>query len=286
MQKKPFELIMEQLVETGRLSTADLKLLPDKWELLGKVLVIKLNKRSKKHWPLIAEAYANVLKAKSVLRRTDKIRGVYRTPGVQLVWGESTDTVHTENGVKFKFNPKDVMFSSGNIDERIRISTLAGSKETIVDMFSGIGYFSLPIAVHSKPKLVISCELNPVAYDYLCQNILLNKVEDIVKPIMGDCRNEIQDQIADRIILGYIKSEDSHRAAALKILKPSGGIIHFHDVGFSDKAVGNAFDKILDSLSKLGYHKKFQPELFNHYKIKSYGPKLLHVVLDIKFEPI
>jgi tRNA wybutosine-synthesizing protein 2 len=34
-------------------------------------------------------------------------------------------------------------------------------------MFAGIGYFTIPIAVHSSPKKVISIELNPVSFGYL-----------------------------------------------------------------------------------------------------------------------
>jgi hypothetical protein len=42
---------------------------------------------------------------------------------------------------------------------------MAKHDETVVDMFAGIGYFSLPLAVHSKPTKIIACELNPNAYD-------------------------------------------------------------------------------------------------------------------------
>ena len=72
-----------------------------------------------------------------------------------------------------------------NIKEDTSISE---DGETIVDMFAGIGYFSIPMAVHSKPAKIYSVEINPVSYSYLCQNTVLNKVEDIVEPILGDCR--------------------------------------------------------------------------------------------------
>ena len=188
-----------------------------------------------------------------------------------------------ENKVKFKFNPEKVMFSSGNIDERIRISKLAKHSDTVVDMFAGIGYMCLPIALHSRPAKIIACELNQIAYEYLKENIKLNLVEDIVQPILGDNRECIPPGVADRIVMGYIKTEHSHREAAFKILKPKGGVIHFHDVGFKADAIQAAYDKIQESMKQSGFNEKFHAEIFNHYTIKSYGPKMVHIVLDIKF---
>jgi tRNA wybutosine-synthesizing protein 2 len=282
--KTPFEIITENCYKNLGFSTNDLELLPKKWELLGDVLILKLDSRLQKHWGEIAEVYAEELSANTVLRRFDKVRGIYRKPGVELIFGPSTDTMHVENKVKFKFNPQKVMFSSGNIDERIRISTVAGPQETVVDMFAGIGYLCLPMAVHSHPTRIIACELNPVAYEYLVENIRLNHMEDTIKPVLGDNRKCIDAGNADRIVMGYIKTEHSHREAALNILKPTGGIIHFHDVGFKNRAINSAFDKIKKSLRTSGFEDKFRAEMYNHYIIKSYGPKLDHIVLDIRFK--
>jgi len=281
--KTPFELIAENTQKKLQLSANERELLPKKWELLGDILILRLDPSLQVHWPAIAEEYATVLGAHAVLRRFDKIRGIYRQPGVELVYGTSHDTLHVENKVKFKFNPQKVMFSSGNIDERIRISKLAKHSDTVVDMFAGIGYMCLPIALHSRPSKIIACELNQVAFEYLKENIKLNHVEDIVQPLLGDNRECISPGVADRIVMGYIKTEHSHREAAFKILKPSGGVIHFHDVGFKADAVTSAFDKIQESLKQSGFHKKFATEIINQYAIKSYGPKMVHIVLDIKF---
>jgi len=34
------------------------------------------------------------------------------------------------------------MFSSGNMDERIRMSMISDKNEVVVDLFAGIGYFN------------------------------------------------------------------------------------------------------------------------------------------------
>ena len=285
-KKTPFERILEKCKTTLNLPEPQLELLPVKWERLGEVLVLKLNKHLKEYWADIAQIYADVLGSKTVLRRTDKVTGTLRKPGVELLFGNETETIHTENKIRFKLDPMRVMYSSGNIDERIRISTKAKPGETVVDMFAGIGYFSLPLAVHSSPKKIISCELNPVAHRYLVQNIALNKVVDIVEPVLGDNRECLPAGVAERVVMGYLKSEHSHRLAALKLLQPTGGVVHFHDAGFSDEAIDSAFNKFQGSLMSSEFKNKFKAEMFDHYKIKSYGPKLLHVVLDIRVSPV
>ena len=77
------------------------------------------------------------------------------------------------------------MWSKGNTTERKRMSTISDKGETVVDMFAGIGYFSIPMAVHSKPSKIYSIEINPISYGYLCENVYLNKVEDIVRAYIG-----------------------------------------------------------------------------------------------------
>ena len=41
------------------------------------------------------------------------------------------------------------MFSSGNGTEKARMGRLACCKETVVDLFAGIGYYTLPLLVHA-----------------------------------------------------------------------------------------------------------------------------------------
>ena len=49
----------------------------------------------------------------------------------------------------YKLDPLKVMFSSGNVDEKQRMAHLDCRGETVVDMFAGIGYFTMPLAVRA-----------------------------------------------------------------------------------------------------------------------------------------
>ena len=74
-----------------------------------------------------------------------------------LLLGQGGHVVHRENGIIFSFDITRCMFSSGNVTERMRMARIAAGGETIVDLFAGIGYFTLPLLVHAgKVRLVPS----------------------------------------------------------------------------------------------------------------------------------
>jgi tRNA wybutosine-synthesizing protein 2 len=277
-QLEPFEIILNKCRDLDpELSPKKLELLPRKWELLGDVLTIKFPAELNDNLNQLAPVYAEVLGAVSVLRETENIKGALRIPTMEILYGDRTETVHKENGVLFKFDPAKLIFSSGNIDERERIAIIPGPDEIIVDMFAGIGYFSLPIAVHSRPQKIYACELNPVACDYLQENIKLNKVEEIVEPILGDNRETAPENVADRVIMGYIKQTHEFLPKALRILKDGIGILHYHDTSPNELLPDKPFTDVKTAAAEVSR----EAELLNYYKIKSYAPGVSHVVIDV-----
>jgi tRNA wybutosine-synthesizing protein 2 len=253
--------------------------LPDKWEKIGTVVTIKLPDELKQHQEIIGQAYREVLDCKTVLNETGGISGVYRKPVVKVISGDKkTETIHTENGIRFKMNPQRIMFSSGNMAERRRMATISNSCETVVDLFAGIGYFSLPIAVYSKPKKIFACEINPIAYRYLCANVVLNHVTDIVEPLLGDNRKTAPKDCADRVILGYLHESQTFLMVALECLKNQSGILHYHEI-VPLESIPELSLKHIETATKK-YHRSV--ELLKVNKIKSYAPRIHHIVLDVR----
>jgi len=68
------------------------------------------------------------------------------------------------------------MFSRGNITEKIRVATLPCEGETVVDLFAGIGYFTLPYLIHAGAAFLHACEWNPHAAAALRINLRENNV--------------------------------------------------------------------------------------------------------------
>jgi tRNA wybutosine-synthesizing protein 2 len=276
-QVTPFE----KIVKASKIPEELKAFLPKKWELLGDVLLMKIPDELADLKREIAQEYAAELQAKTVCLDLG-IEGELREPKVELLFGEKTETIHKENGVKFKLDVAKLMFSSGNIDERIRMATVARKDEIAVDMFAGIGFFSLPMAVHSKPKKIYACEKNPVAHHYLEENVKLNSVEDIVFPVLGDNRDFVENNIADRIVMGYLEDTHAYLSKALDILKEDGGIIHYHEKCPNELLKERPIEKVREELAK----RRRDIESMEMRKIKSYAPGVSHVVLDIKVKRV
>ncbi len=253
--------------------------LPQRWEKIGDVLMLRVPDSLNAYKEVVARVYADVLRCRSVLEEYGAISGVYRKPRVRLIFGDNdTETVHVENGIRFRLDPKEIMFSSGNVDERKRMATIAGREEQVLDLFSGIGYFAIPMAKFSTPKKIVACEINPVAYRYLKENTVLNDVVDILDPVIGDNRKTAPEQWADRVLLGYLDNTKSFLPLALKALKQKGGILHFHEVYPHENIPDIAFQEIKSIATN--YFKNI--ELVNWKIVKSYAPGIVHAVLDIR----
>jgi tRNA wybutosine-synthesizing protein 2 len=275
MVPTPFKKIKNEI--SNEISPKLIDKIPKKWEKVGDVGIIKLHSELKNHSKKIGKIYAENLNCKTILNDVGGIEGTFREPKTEIIYGKSeTETIHKENNIRFKLDPQKIMFSSGNMDERIHMSKVSNETETVVDLFAGIGYFSIPMAVFSKPKKIFSCELNPVAYYYLCENIVLNNVTEIIEPIEGDSRIFAPKNISDRVILGYIGNTHNFLQVAFECLKNKTGVIHYHDK-FPDEKIPERPIKKVESVSK-----KFKCEfrLIEYRKIKSYAPGISHYVFD------
>ena len=252
--------------------------IPNRWEKIGNIAVVKLDNDLKKYVDIVGKTYADFLDCKTILNDVGGIHGELREPDMKVIYGSTkTETIHKENGVRFKLDPQKVMFSSGNMDERLRMATISSEDEVVVDLFAGIGYFTLPIAIHSKPKKIFACEKNKIAFDYLSNNIALNNVNSIVEPLFGDNREIAPKNIADRVIMGYIGGTGDFLPVAIKSLRDNKGIIHFHEK-YSDSLISN---KPLNYIKKIAKDFNKNIKLIEYRKVKSYAPGISHFVFDI-----
>ncbi len=222
---------------------------------------------------VLASLYAGVLGAKTVVEDVGGVEGPWRLPKVRRLWGDGTETVHIEDGVRFKLDVAQVMFSSGNLPERIRMARLPRAGEVVVDLFAGIGYFSVPMAVHSEAARIVACEPNPVALRYLEDNIRINRVTS-VEPCLGDCRDVAPSGIADRVVMGHFEAP-TFLDVAFRAAK-GRATIHLHGL-IGPRQPASAFE---GGFEREARRCGFEVASRNLRRLKSYGPKTWHAVLD------
>ncbi|MDI6888464.1 MAG: class I SAM-dependent methyltransferase family protein [Methanocellales archaeon] len=256
-----------------RFSKNELKLLPKGWQILGDIITLSISPSLETRKCEIGEALLKFYPRCKTVLRMGRISGPYREPDVEIIAGDDTETIHKENGCRFKLDATKIMFSPGNLDERKRMSML-DKDETIVDMFAGIGYFSIPMAVHSRPKKIVAIEINPLAYHYLCENVRLNKVADIIQPVHGDCATKTPVGIADRVIMGSFEAFH-YLIQGINALKPNG-ILHYHETTPEKLVFDRPIKRVEDAANELDRVIKIQ----KCRKVKKYSPGVWHVVVD------
>lgn len=256
----------------------DIDLLPRGWYIQGDVIVVKIHPDLSMYQYRIAEALLDFYPRCCTVLRDYGIEGQFREPVREMIAGTKTETVHRENGVIFNLDARKVMFSAGNLKERMRMS-LFGKDEFVVDMFAGIGYFTLPMAVHSRPRKVMAIELNPNAYHYLCQNIRQNHVEDIVEPVLGDCARVTPAGVADRVVMGMVQVTDRYLQKGIQALR-SGGILHYHQTIPSRMHPAQAVHDVSEAARVLGR----RAEILQCIRVKKYSPGVVHVVVDARID--
>lgn len=268
----------------GKLTEEELALLPRGFQTLGKIIILKLNQKLQVKKELIGEVCLELFpKMRSVYVNLGKIIGTFREPEkIELVAGENNPIVeHKEHDVIYKFDITKIMFSKGNLNERRFLASLVKKGEIIVDMFAGVGYFSLPIAKHSTVERIYSIELNPLSYKFLIENIKRNHFEDKIIPINGDCKQEVLRLSktgikADRIIMGVFPAPKEHIKEALTLTKDRGSIFHYEGVVEKEKYL-----TLFEDFKEIAENENYRCKLNSYRHVKSYGPNLIHTVLDI-----
>lgn len=266
------------------------------YEVVGEIAVLTDEVPGKKE-ALVAHALMNRYKnIKVVAKRISPVEGVFRTRKLEIIAGECrTETMHKENGCRYKLDLGKVYFNPRLAGERNRVAAQVArsvKQEEIIDMFAGVGAFSMQVAKRAPQSHVTAIDINPDAIRYLQENTRLNRVSNI-DAVEGDIR-EIHARYlntADRIIMNLPKSAYLFLPEALGILKPQGGILHFYDLesAYSDssdekskslaRAIAQAKEKLVRSLRELSEEPR-SVEILDARKVKPYAPYAYIIGID------
>ena len=263
-----------------KLTKKQLELLPSSYDVMGSILIFsdfpkELIKKEKAIGDALLKLHENL---KTICKKTKKYSGRYRLPKLKVISGDKTkETIYKENNMALKLNVEKVYFSPRLSTERKRIYQLIKKNEDVLVMFSGCGPYSIVISKNSKPKEIFSIEINPIAYKYQKENILLNKVKNI-KLFKGDVKKILPkiNKKFDRILMPLPKGAEDFLDLALFKIK-NKGIIHFYD--FLNE---NEFDKAAEKISKSCRKAKKKYKILNIVKCGQFSPSVFRICVDFR----
>jgi len=268
------------------LSSGELSCIYNSFDIIGDIAIIKLANDNVANAEAVAKQIMIVHRSvKTVFAQTSPISGDFRVRELKLVAGEGkTSTKHKESGCVFAVDVKKCYFSPRLSHERSRIARLVKSGETVVNMFAGVGCFSIIIAKTVPQTKVFSIDVNPTAINYMKENVKINRVYDKVTPLLGDSKDIINTQLrhkVDRVLMPLPEKALEYLPYAVLALKPSDGWIHFYDFQHatgSEDPVEKTKVKVAQKLDGLGVGYSF---VFSRV-VRSTGPNWYQAALDIR----
>ena len=199
---------------------------------------------------------------------------------------------HRENGIIYGLDVTRNMFSSGNGTEKTRVARRDCSEEVVVDLYAGIGYFTLPYLVHARAMHLHACEWDEDALHALKFNLSANGVAERCTVHPGDniAAATTIPNVAHRVNLGLIPSSEAGWPVAVAVLRPEGGTLHVHaNVGASSEEESAFCAHLTARLEALaaaaGRTPAWRATVCHIERVKSYAPKLNHVVVDVVIGP-
>jgi len=207
--------------------------LPRSLDVVGDIAVIELSPELELFSGEVGKGILRVNPhVRLVLRKAGEVVGTFRTRGLKVIAGSGgTETVHREFGCIYHLDVSSVYFNPRLSHERRRVAKQVREGEVVVDMFSGVGPYSILIARLQPYSKVYALDINPSAVRYLKENILANKVVDRVIPILGDARESSKNALygtADRVIMNLPSRAQQYLDVASHIVKLAGGHIHYY----------------------------------------------------------
>jgi len=270
---------------TGRLQPQELDLVSKSYDVVGEIAVVRVPETLKPKSQIVAEAVMVTHKnVRTVLLQTSAVSGDFRLRELQWIAGErKTMTVHKEFGCLFEVDLEQCYFSPRLSFERRRVASLVQPHEIVVNMFAGVGCFSIVMARHSEVERVFSIDVNPFAFEFMLKNVRLNRVQGKVVPVLGDAKRIVNERLshcADRVLMPLPEKAYEYLDYALMTLKPRGGWIHYYDFVHAGKGE-DPVEKVRDKVTAKLKESNVKSSISFGRVVRTSGPNWFQVVLDV-----
>lgn len=256
--------------------------LPRSFDSIGDIAVIEL--------PEIVDQFSEVIgrgiiatnsHIRLVLRRSSQVEGTFRTRKFKVLAGAGgTETLYREFSCCYHLDVSKVYFNPRLSRERMRIAQQVMPDESVVDMFAGVGPYSILIAKLQPKSTVYAVDINPTAVKYLKENAFANSVADKVIPMLGDVKELAGKDLrglATRVIMNLPSEAGNYLPAVSQILSDEGGTVHFYSFSPREKNTDRAFDSFRSAVE--AQNRRIKSVRFCR-AIKEVAPNRVQVAID------
>jgi tRNA (guanine37-N1)-methyltransferase len=251
------------------------------FDQVGEIIIVRIPESLLPKKKIIGEKLLEQVKtARSVFYQSSSVEGDFRTRDLEIIAGEdNTVTEYKEFGCRFMVDVEKAFFSPRLSSERDRISNLVQDGEIVINMFGGVGTFSI-IAAKRKKCTVYNIDINPIAANLCEKNVGLNKLAGSVISIQGDAAKIVEKQLkdkGDRVLMLLPERSDEFLSSAISATK-SNGIIHYYSHIHADIKSEAAtlsekhYLEISPVKSKILYSKI----------VRAVGPRYYQTVVDVR----
>jgi tRNA (guanine37-N1)-methyltransferase len=241
---------------SNKVSPEALQELPKSFDIVGDIAILELAPELRQYEKTVSQAILDVhTNVKAVFAKAGQISGSERVRPLRHLAGEDrTETIHREFGCSFKVDLSKVFFSPRLSTEHQRVAQQVVEGDRVVDMFAGVGPFSILIAKTVKNVTVDAIDSNPAAAVLIQENCRTNKVVSKVHVHLGDAR-KIVPQIggATRAIMNHPSAAKGFVDTACDALQPAGGVIHYYTFAEGEDSQAAARRELEEAFKSAGH---------------------------------
>ena len=177
--------------------------IPSSFTQVGHIAHFNLRPEYQPYKALIGQVILDKIRnVETVVNKIDTIDNKFRVFAMELLAGKPDFiTTQKESDCRFKFDFSKVYWNSRLQSEHKRLFCTFKKNEIVCDVMAGVGPFAIPASKNGV--YVFANDLNPSSYQYLTENIALNKAKTHCKSFNLDGREFIKkslDIVADEKI--------------------------------------------------------------------------------------
>jgi len=251
------------------------------FDQIGDIIIVRIPDLLLGKKEIIGKTLLEQIKnANTVFCQSSPVEGDFRIRDLEFLAGENkTQTEYKEFGCRFLVDVEKVFFSPRLSTERNRIADLVEDEETVINMFGGIGMFSI-MAAKKKKCTVYNIDINPDAAKLCEKNISLNKLAGNVISLHGDATQIINEKLkgkGDRILMLLPERSDEFLDSAISAAKKNG-IIHYYSHIHADKKT------LAPKLSEKHFLEitPVKSEILYSRMVRAVGPRYYQTVVDVR----